>query len=307
MKLKKSFLPVLTFILLLSACTSPLAQTPQLTLTPAPPVTVEPPTPAPTTPPLTVDMLMNATYMLPFYGRTVTLTNGTYQEGAGAEIYSVGLVEPLALGDLNGDGLEDAAVILYENGGGSGVFVSLVAMLNQDGAPVQAGVAQLGDRIQVNPLAIQDGHILLDMLVQGPNDPLCCPTEPVTQAYRLFNNGLFLMHATTKVASGGEHSIMITSPTNNAEVTNPVTVIGSITLSPFENTLVYRVYNVANVKVEEMPFMVDATEMGGPGTFTFTFDLTNAAVTGPIRIEIIDISMADGSTVALEAINLVLK
>jgi hypothetical protein len=35
--------------------------------------------------------------------------------------------------------------------------------------------------------------------------------------------------------------------------------------------------------------------------------LTKAGVTGPIRLEVLDISMADGSTLALDAIKLVLK
>jgi hypothetical protein len=252
-------------------------------------------------------MLKNATYMLPFYGNTVTLTNGGYQEGSGAEITSVTMTESIAFGDLNGDGLEDAAVILVENGGGTGQFKSVVAMINQGGVPVQAGVAQLGDRVQVNSLAIQAGRVMLDMLVQGPNDPLCCPTQPVTQSYQLFVNGLFLMHATSGISSGMERAITITSPANNAEVTNPVTIIGNVTISPFENTLVYRIYNVVNEEVVSAPLMVDATEMGGPGTFTLNFDLTSAGVTGLIRLEILDISMADGSTLALDAIMLVLK
>jgi len=252
-------------------------------------------------------MLKNATYMLPLHGRTVTLTDGAYQEGSGAEIYSANLIGTAAFGDLNGDGPEDAAVILVENGGGTGQFESVVVMVNQNGVPAQAGVAQLGDRVQVNSLAIQDGRVMLDMLVQGPNDALCCPTQPVTQAYQLFTNGLFLMHATSKVSNGAERVITITSPASNAEVTNPVTVTGNVSMSPFENTLVYRVYNAVNEEVAVAPLMVDATEMGGPGTFTLDLDLTSAGVTGPIRVEIADISMADGSTLALDALCLVLK
>jgi hypothetical protein len=256
---------------------------------------------------MTLDMLKNATYMFPFYGRTVTLTNGAYQEGSGAEIYSVSMAEAIAFGDLNGDGLEDAATILVENGGGTGQFESVVVMVDQGGVPTRAGVSLLGDRVLVNSLAIQAGRVLLDMLVQGPNDAMCCPTQPVTQAYQLFANGLFLMHATSKTLSGAERTITITSPVNNTEVTNLVTVTGSISIAPFENTLVYQIYNVANEKVVEASLMVDAAEMGGPGTFTLSLDLTKAGVTGPIRLEILDISMANGSTLALDAIILVLK
>jgi hypothetical protein len=41
---------------------------------------------------------------------------------------------------------------------------------------------------------------------------------------------------------------------------------------------------------------------GGPGTFTQTFDLSNAGVTGPVIIQFLDLSAADGSTQALESV-----
>jgi hypothetical protein len=307
MKPAKFLLPVFSILLLISACSPPLLETPPSLPTTEPPVYTEPATPAPTVPPMTLDMLKNATYMLPFYGRTVTLTNGAYQEGSGAEIFSVSITGAIAFGDLNGDGLEDAAAILVENGGGTGQFESVVVMINQGGVLAQAGVAQLGDRVQINSLAIQAGRVLLDMLVQGPNDAMCCPTQPLTQAYQHLANGLFLMHATSKTLSGAERTITITSPANNAEVTTPVTVTGSVSMTPFENTLIYRIYKVANEEIIANPLMVEAAEMGGPGTFTLDLDLTKAGVTGPIRLEILDISMADGSTLALDAIILVLK
>jgi len=306
-KPSKLLLPVVSILLLASACNLSLPVTPQPLPMTEPPIYTEPATPAPTVPPLTLDMLKNATYMLPFYGRTVTLTAGKFYVNNPTDQYAVNLLDYVAFGDLNGDGLEDAAVILVENGGGTGQFESVVVMVNQGGVPAQAGVAQLGDRVQINTLTIQAGRVLLDMLVQGPNDGMCCPTQPVTQTYQLFVNGLFLMHATSKVSNGAERVITITSPANNAEVTNPVTVTGNVTMSPFENTLVYRVYNIANEEIVVAPLMVDATEMGGPGTFTLDLDLTSAGVTGPIRIEILDISMADGSTLALDAIYLALK
>jgi len=307
MKPSNILLPVFSILLLISACSPPLLETIPSLPTTKPPVSTESATPALTVPPMTLDMLKNATYMLPFYGRTVTLTDGAYQEGSGAEIFSVSITGAIAFGDLNEDSLEDAAAILVENSGGTGQFESVVVMINQGGVPAQAGVAQLGDRMQVNSLAIQEGRVLLDMLVQGPNDAMCCPTQPVTQAYHLLANGLFLMHATSKTLSGAERTITITSPANNAEVTTPVTVTGSVSMTPFENTLIYRIYNLAGEEIIANPLMVEAAEMGGPGTFTLDLDLAKAGVTGPIRLEILDISMADGSTLALDAIMLVLK
>ncbi len=90
---------------------------------------------------------------------------------------SVNLASQMAFGDLNGDGAGDAAVLLAENYGGSGVFVSVIAMLNQNGQPVQAASELIDDRPIINGLSIQNGQIFLDATVHGPNDPGCCAAQ----------------------------------------------------------------------------------------------------------------------------------
>ena len=62
---------------------------------------------------------------------TVQLADGTYRstnDTASPDYADVTLLaEPTALGDLNGDGIADAAALLAENYGGTGTFVSLLA------------------------------------------------------------------------------------------------------------------------------------------------------------------------------------
>lgn len=82
-----------------------------------------------------------------------------------------------ASGDLDKDGLPDSAVILAVNTGGSGTFEHLVAVVNQDGQPLQRAVTVLGDRVKIEALDIVDGRIVVKMLVQGPSDPMCCPSQ----------------------------------------------------------------------------------------------------------------------------------
>ena len=91
----------------------------------------------------------------------------------------------MAYGDLNGDGMEDAAVLLAESSGGSGTFISVAAVVNQDGQPVNAGTAPVGDRPQLKSLAIQNGQIVMEIVTQGPDDPMCCPTLKVRKTYSL--------------------------------------------------------------------------------------------------------------------------
>lgn len=138
---------------------------------------------------LSLAELRNATYPLEYPADgTAELAGGVYREPAApnsALEISVQFGEPVAFGDLDGDGLEDAAVVLVSNTGGSGVFFDLFAVLNRNGRPVPAASTLLGDRIELQALAIENGAILVDMISQGPDDPLCCPTQDVTRRYSL--------------------------------------------------------------------------------------------------------------------------
>lgn len=138
---------------------------------------------------LAVDALQNATYSGIYEEGPVTLTNGLY-EGKAAE---GGAAHPTVeyinggerFGDLDGDGVADAAVVLVESSGGSGVFTYLAAQLNQAGQPVAAGAVQVGDRTQIKSAAIENGQISLDIITQGPTDALCCPTLKLRKSYAL--------------------------------------------------------------------------------------------------------------------------
>ena len=155
---------------------------------------VEAPTPAAPGTGLTTEQLANATYS-GIYDEPVTLTNGRYEgkpfvEG-GASLPTVQLIDNSTLyGDLNGDGIEDATVLLVENSGGTGVFTYVGAKLNQDGQPVDAGTILVGDRTQVKSMVIENGQVILEIVTQGPDDAQCCPTLKVRKTYALQNGTL---------------------------------------------------------------------------------------------------------------------
>jgi len=69
--------------------------------------------------------------------------------------------------------------------GGSGTFIDLATVLNQDGAPKHVATVNLGDRVQVKSIAIEPGVISLEMVTHGPDDPMCCPSQNVTEKYKL--------------------------------------------------------------------------------------------------------------------------
>lgn len=135
-----------------------------------------------------VERLVDATYPSSFTKDGLApLTGGEYREAAAPDSATETVVqlERYARGDLNGDGVDDAAVILVTDPGGSGIFRDVVAVLNRDGMPAPAASALLGDRIKLLSLDIVDGEIVVGMYRHGPEDPMCCPTQQVTRTYAL--------------------------------------------------------------------------------------------------------------------------
>jgi hypothetical protein len=137
-----------------------------------------------------VQQLKNAEYQLR-HGR-VKLNNGHFEARSGSTYLGVDLGNRVAFGDLNGDGAEDSAVILWSNTGGSGSLVELVALINRNGTFQQAAAHPLGGNVGVQNLSIRSGRIVVEMLKHGPDDAHCCPTVPVTEIYQLQGGRLVL-------------------------------------------------------------------------------------------------------------------
>ena len=112
-------------------------------------------------------------------------------EGGFPYVFSAGMVkDEVAFGDLNNDEKEDAAVIIYSAGGGSGLFYELAVMINQNGNPYHLTSEYLGDRIRINSVAIRDGIITLDMIIHDLGDAACCPTLYKVFQYKLSEDEL---------------------------------------------------------------------------------------------------------------------
>lgn len=144
------------------------------------------------TPTLTLKALKNAEYKYQDAASGVAkLTDGVYKErfteeqGSEREMVIELIPESTAFGDLDGDGVEDAAVLLMEYGGGSGIFISLAAVINDKGTPKHVATVSLGDRTNVKSVVIKSSKIIVNMVTHGPDDAMCCPTLKVTQKYKL--------------------------------------------------------------------------------------------------------------------------
>jgi hypothetical protein len=136
---------------------------------------------------LSDEVLKNMEYKSEFTQSGVALlTDGEYREQAApgsATETIVMLTDHIARGQLNGQ--EAAAVILVTDPGGSGTFYDLAVVVEQDGQPVNVATTLLGDRAQINALSFENNEIVVDMVTQGKDDPMCCPTKQVLETYEL--------------------------------------------------------------------------------------------------------------------------
>jgi hypothetical protein len=104
---------------------------------------------------------LNATYTIE--GRDIPLLNGRREveatPGSATKIRTWVFDEPV-WGDLNGNGAEDAALLLVHDPGGSGTFYYVAAALNTNGAYRGTNGVLLGDRIAPQNVAIRNGAVI---------------------------------------------------------------------------------------------------------------------------------------------------
>jgi hypothetical protein len=313
--MKTQTLLSLLLFLVLSACATPATITHE-TNAPQPAPVIEESIPAPIvdTPALTLEQVLNTTYRLQSFDGNLqdfTVTNGGYQSGTDSAVIGYTAVfilrEQVAFGDLNGDGASDAVVPMVLNFGGTGQFVFITTLLNQGGIPVHAPAATygIGDRSTVNSLTLENGKIRLDAVLPGPEDAACCPTVPTNMTLEYSDMGWRVLHVTTTAITGLVREIVISAPADEAEVGAQVVITGNTTIGPFENNLVYRIYDANGMAVAEAGFMVQNEDIGEPATFELPLDFAALGLSGRIRVEISEMSMADGSTLMMDSVYLV--
>lgn len=101
--------------------------------------------------------------------------------------YKLGRLDRLAIGDFNGDGVDDVAIATYENDIEVRETFFLNLMVNENGAlKVIARGITLGTRVPLTGLAIVDGVIVVTTLDRRPEEAMADdPTVKVTQKFKL--------------------------------------------------------------------------------------------------------------------------
>jgi hypothetical protein len=258
-----------------------------------------------------VEEIRNSKYQLgiPDSLQIVQLTDGKFEQGGSgsADFISVFVTDFVARGDLNGDNEDEIAVLISENYGGTGTFVFLAVYGEVDGAVVFQTSKLVDDRPQLNALSIEDNEIFLDAIIHGFEDPMCCPTLKTTRHFRFVDGQLDMTDFTTFTPDGRPRTITITSPASGTITYSSVQIRGEVAIAPFENNLVYRIYDVGGVELSSGAISVAAPDLGAPGTFDTVIPIGTVLSGAVIRIEVQDISAADGSLLAMDSVELVVQ
>ena len=302
----------LIFALFLFGCNSASSSptpvpTAAATLTPVPSPTV-----APTSIPDYVTEIRNAQYQLGTADtlRVVQLKDGKFEQGApgGTDYVSVNVTDFVAAGDLNNDGQAEIAVLTAENYGGSGTFVFLAVYADINGKLTFQTSILVDDRPMLNTLSIKEDEIFLDAITHGASDPMCCPTLKTTRHYQFVApNQLTMTDYSTFTPDGKPRSIKIETPTNDSQTYSSIQFRGSETVAPFENNLIYRIYDVAGIELASGSVTTSAAKPGEPVTFDPVISLGNILSGATVRVEIQDVNAADNSLFAMDSVELVVK
>jgi hypothetical protein len=197
--------------------------------------------------------------------------------------------------------------LISENYGGTGVFVFLAVFSKIKDTWTFQTSNMVDDRPQINALSIENNEIFLDAVIHGIDEPMCCPTLRTTRHYRFVDNLLDMIDYTTFTADGRPRTIQIESPPNASEVYTSVPITGQVAIAPFENNLVYRIYDVSGIELSVGSITVLAPDLGAPGTFDAVIPLARGLSGAIIRVEVQDLSAADGSLLAMDSVELVVK
>jgi len=136
----------------------------------------------------------NATYMID--GEAVTLVNGVSEKeaapGSASKIMARYFGNEVR-GDLNGDGREDIAYLITQDGGGSGLFYYAVVALGTEGGYTLTNAFLIGDRIapQANHINSSARELYINYAERKPGEPMTAqPSQGATLYLKVTPEGV---------------------------------------------------------------------------------------------------------------------
>jgi hypothetical protein len=99
-----------------------------------------------------------------------------------------------ALGDLNGDGVQDVTFVLTQNSGGSGTLFYVVAALSTKDGYVGSNGILLGDRIAPQSTSISGNLVTVAYADRKPDEPFSAePTVGMSKTLQVIDNQLVVV------------------------------------------------------------------------------------------------------------------
>ena len=123
----------------------------------------------------------NATYVMwdGYAAQEATLVDGVHDE----PYLHVRYDDRYLYGDFNGDGLQDAAVIVIENNGGQAHWHHLAFLIHDGEKLVHKASYFLDDSAIINSMREKHGKVVIDMFVHREEDCRAGPTKRVMSTY----------------------------------------------------------------------------------------------------------------------------
>ena len=131
---------------------------------------------------------LNATYVIE--NKKITLVNGfseAFAEPASSTKVTTEVWGTPEFADLNGDGQDDAALILIHSSGGSGTYYYVVAAIWREDGYQGTSAVFLGDRIEVQNIAINNNRITVEFLDRANRDAFSTPPSVATAQLAIYD------------------------------------------------------------------------------------------------------------------------
>ncbi len=133
----------------------------------------------------------NATFI--FEDGSITLKKGAATTDVtpdGEVTQETTLTDDIAYGDINKDGKTDTAVLLVQNGSGSGVFLYVAAYVSGTVQYKGTNAVFIGDRVTPKAISVStSGVIEVTYLDRKANEPMAADPTVSTTKYFVYRNG----------------------------------------------------------------------------------------------------------------------
>lgn len=127
-----------------------------------------------------------------FDGQEVALTDGRAEHSlvdGGSSRTTVFVVGEPIYGDVTDDGIDDATLILAQEGGGSGTFYYVATAFKDSDGYIGSNALYLGDRINVQHVAVAHGVIRVQFNGRASDTPFTDPATVPEVAYAIAVQG----------------------------------------------------------------------------------------------------------------------